>query len=134
MSRDKGARGEREVKDLLNAFFEEIGYNVQMKRNQFQTLEGGYDLVGLPFLAIEIKFVEQLALNSWWAQTVEQTKPGQHPVLFYRQSRKPWRVRMIGAPKPDSVAMRINLVIDISVDDFLRWLKEMLITQTGEEL
>lgn len=85
MQRDKGGRGERELAKLLA---ERLG--VKVTRNLLQTREGGYDLDGIDGWALEVKRQENLAINSWWKQTLEQAK-GSKPVLAYRQSRKPWR-------------------------------------------
>jgi hypothetical protein len=52
--------------------------------------------VGIPGLAVEVKFQEQLAPHQWWQQAEAQaaTLPGTEPVLFYRRSRMVWRVRV----------------------------------------
>jgi len=133
MSRDKGARAEREVKDMHNDFFERIGYAIRLERNQMQTLNGGYDLVGLTFLAIEVKMQETFSLPAWWKQTLEQARPGQYPILFYRRNRVPWRVRMAGhiraipvGPVLDDVLYSPAMVIDISTDDYFKWLEARL--------
>lgn len=85
MQRSKGGRGERELAKLLA---DRLG--VKVSRNLLQTREGGYDLNGIEGWALEVKRQESLAINSWWKQTLEQSK-GAKPVLAYRQSRKPWR-------------------------------------------
>ncbi|MCU7836140.1 MAG: hypothetical protein KZQ83_12940 [gamma proteobacterium symbiont of Taylorina sp.] len=88
MQRNKGAAGEREVAKILN---EELG--IELVRNLEQTRNGGHDLIGLDGWAIEIKRQEQLSINTWWKQTVDQAERiGEKPALFYRQSRKPWMV------------------------------------------
>ena len=98
--RQKGAQAEREVAKIHNKFFaangfvDSCGEPLTLKRNQMQTFGGGYDLVGIPFLALEVKRQEKLSMGVWWRQTLRQTKQGQTPVLFYRQSRKPWEIRV----------------------------------------
>ena len=128
MQRDKGARGEREVKGLHNAFLVQHGYNVQVKRSQSTQSDGGGtgDLVGLEFLAIEVKWQEVFALNAWWEQTIEQCGANQYPVLFYRRSRVPWRVRML------LDVDELEMVVDISVDDYFRWLETRMIPWSGK--
>ena len=64
-----------------------------LQRNTLQSDRGGYDIVGLEDFAIEVKRVEKLNIKKWWEQTLRQTRPGQIPVLFYRQSYKPWFVK-----------------------------------------
>lgn len=85
--RSKGANGEREFAKLLS---EKLG--IKLERNLEQTRAGGHDLIGLPGIAIEVKRCEQLAINQWWRQAVEQAADGLTPCLAYRQNRKPWMV------------------------------------------
>ena len=85
MSRRKGAAGERELFALLE---EHLG--IAIKRNLEQTRGGGADSYDLPGYAIEVKRVEQLAVDRWWSQAVMQAGRA-IPVLAYRQSRQPWR-------------------------------------------
>jgi hypothetical protein len=85
--RTKGAVGERELFALLQ---NELGFVV--KRNLAQTQDGGADTLDVPGWSIECKRVEKLQINSWWAQTLAQAELTQaKPILFYRQSRQPWR-------------------------------------------
>lgn len=101
MARDKGKRGEREIADrfieimesIENKLWSKVKHSQEVKRNTLQSDRGGFDLVGIPGLAIEIKRCETLALGSWWSQCLAQARHGLMPVLFYRQSRKPWMVR-----------------------------------------
>src|SRR4051794_29328080 len=102
-SRDKGQRGEREVKDafidLMGAIEAELSHvvginarrcSLDVKRNQNQSDGGGYDISGIPLLAVEVKRCETLALNEWWQQCARQARGTQlQPVLFYRASRQP---------------------------------------------
>jgi len=83
--RNKGACGERELFNLLTDY---LGFVV--KRNLSQTRGGGADGIDVPGFAIEVKRQETLALPAWWRQAVDQAGD-RIPVLFYRQSRQPWR-------------------------------------------
>lgn len=72
-----------------------------MSRNLDQVRNGGCDLHGLVWLAIEVKFCETPLLDQWWAQAVRQAsirtnvvKHHVEPVLIYRKSRRPWRVQV----------------------------------------
>jgi len=128
MGRNKGARGEREVKDLHNSFLEEIEYEARMQRNgSGQADGGGYDLVGLPFLAIEIKLQETHYQNAWWTQCTEQCGVGQIPVLWYRRNHIKWRVRMMGTV--DNVTM----LVDVTPDDYFRWLKTKIAARSATQ-
>ena len=86
-SRLKGKGGEREFAKLLQE-----GLGIEFNRNLDQVRNGGYDLVGLDKLAIEVKRCETLCIPAWWRQAISQAKEGQTPVLAYRQSRMPWTV------------------------------------------
>lgn len=86
-SRDKGARGERELFALLS---DRLGHIVT--RNLSQTRDAGCDSLSVPGFAIECKRVESAFQNAWMAQAIASTRPGHEiPVVFYRASRQPWR-------------------------------------------
>jgi hypothetical protein len=135
-SRDKGKRGEREVIELLQPVVNQVREvlelpPMQLKRNTLQSDRGGNDIAGLPWLAIEVKFHAKLALNAWWAQTIEQAareydgRVAQVPVLFYRTTgRTAWRVRMWGALHGEG--RTVATLVDVASDDFLRWFRIQL--------
>ncbi len=121
-SLQKGKRAEREIVKLLqpvlNKVTDELGMEeILIQRNTLQSHKGGYDLVGVSWMAPEVKMHETFSLPSWWRQTVEQCKAGQEAVLFYRKSHVKWRVRMrMYAALGDQ---RFFCVSDISMEDFL---------------
>ena len=85
--RNKGAAAERELFALLT---EQLG--VTVTRNLTQTRGGGADSLNVEGWAIEVKRQEALSIASWWTQTQRQADDlSRKPILFYRQSRKPWR-------------------------------------------
>lgn len=97
-ARNKGSSGERELASLLMGWALEMGQDLAIQRNLDQWRAGGYDLDGVPGLAIEVKRVEALAPQVWWKQAVRQAEAkGMVPFLAYRQNRKPWRF-MVRAP------------------------------------
>lgn len=114
--RAKGASAEREVAKLLEPTCGKL------KRNLEQVRSGGHDLIGIDWLAIEIKRQETLNVEAWWAQTVSQAKDGQIPVLIYRQSRKPWTVVMQGGLN-GRYGLFYPARVSISMWDFLKWLE-----------
>lgn len=88
-ARTKGVAAEREVFKIISDVL-----NIEVKRNLVQTREGGYDAVAGEF-AIECKRQETLRLSDWWSQAVNQAIAAKKmPMLIYRQSRQPWRVRV----------------------------------------
>lgn len=108
--RVKGQVGEREFISLLQERLE-----VDLSRNLEQTREGGYDIVGLPQLAIEIKRQETLSIPAWWAQTLKQAKKGQVPILAYRQSRKPWTVIVPAKFLNSKLSADKTVIIDVDL-------------------
>ena len=89
--RRKGMVAERELCHLLS---DELGFVV--KRNVDQARKGGADCIEIPGYAIECKRQEKLNRNAWWKQALEQAdKCGMEPLVFFRQSRQPWRALMV---------------------------------------
>ena len=126
MSRNKGQRGEREVINLCQPIVDEVcvEYGVespQLSRNLVQSQNGGHDIVGLDWLALEVKFQETFHINQWWEQTTRQAGEDQEPVLVYRKSRAKWRVMMFG--EIVSGAVRIRIPVDITFEAFLGYMK-----------
>lgn len=99
--RQKGARGEREVIEMLIEWLTPVyeGACLELpvlQRNLEQWRSGGYDILGLDWLALEVKRHERsnpYNMNLWWAQTLAATKEGQVPLLLWRANRTPWAAR-----------------------------------------
>lgn len=119
-SRDKGGRGEREVLELLRPTVAKVygRGKVELRRNSnhgfYKTSRA--DCAGLEWLSLEVKFhahVIPYKVKVWWKQTLEQTKPGQLPVLFYRGNNEEWSVRWrVG-----------NRVVNSDVREFVKFFK-----------
>jgi hypothetical protein len=130
-SRSKGQRGEREVRDILQKVMDEVGREMdlpfvpEVKRNLMQSMEGGHDLVGIPGLAVEVKFCETLQQEKWWDQAVVQgSRAGADPVLLYRKRNVKWRARlwgMLGISDYGHEDCFIAHPVDVSMDEFLTW-------------
>lgn len=95
-SRDKGKRGELMVAHFLKDF----GYDAR-RGQQFAGANGDADVVGLPGIHIEVKFVEKLDLLGAYAQSCRDAREGEIPVVFHKKSRKP-------------------LLVTIGAEDFMR--------------
>jgi hypothetical protein len=88
-SRDKGARGELLLRDAL-------------REHGFENVTRGFvwnhtsDLVGLPDIHVEAKFVEKLNIRAALVQAEEEAEKRQDgmPTVFSKTSRKPWIVTM----------------------------------------
>lgn len=123
----KGKRGEREVVKLLqpvvDKVFEARGIEPPvLYRNQNQSFQGGYDIDGIDWLALEVKRQETLNINKWWEQAKSQASKDQVPVLIFRQngSRK-WRVIMFGYLAVGKV--RIKTRVEITQEAFFIYLE-----------
>ena len=122
-AQSKGARGEREIVQLLQPvvtrIYSEAGLEVpDLQRNTIQSDKGGYDIVGLNWLAIEVKRCETLNLNSWTEQCLRQAKSGQTPVLFFKQNHQKWRV-MMHSILVTGGASNLKVWGEIKMDDFV---------------
>ena len=88
-SRAKGARGERELANLLK----EYGYECR-RGQQFCGANGDADVVGLPHIHIECKRVEKLNIERAMEQSSRDARDGEVPVVMHRKDRHPWLVTM----------------------------------------
>lgn len=89
-SQRKGANGERELADILQAH----GYDCS--RGGSMTFGEVADITGLPGIHIEVKRVEKLNVGEAMEQSIrdsERMRDGM-PALFHRRNRKPWLVTM----------------------------------------
>ena len=120
-SRRKGATAELEIIGSLQLAINDTvpASGIVLQRNLVQTREGGYDVIGVPWLALEVKRHETLSLGVWWQQALSQAC-GRVPVLAYRQNRTPWRVRML------LDAYGRDIIADLSIHDFLSVFRGML--------
>lgn len=89
VSRDKGARGERMLRDELRDHgFEDVTRGFVWNHTS--------DLVGLPGIHVEAKFVERLNIREALNQAEMEAEKRQDgiPTVFSKTSRKPWIVTM----------------------------------------
>lgn len=140
MQRNKGIKGEREVIGLLQLAVFEIchAHGIEcptLRRNTMQSDGGGHDIKDdldlLRWISIEVKLQEQQNLTAWWAQCIEQAGREREPVLFYRKNRQKFRVRMHGLLGYPSQGCTV--VVDVSVEDFLRWFRIRLNQELSRE-
>jgi len=88
-SREKGAKGERELARVLR------GYGWDCRRGQqYSGAAGDADVAGLPGLHIECKRVERLDLEGAVAQAVRDARAGEKPAVMHRKNRGAWLVTM----------------------------------------
>lgn len=88
-SRQKGARGERELAEVLR------GYGCKARRGQqFSGANGDADVVGLDGYHIECKRVEKLNIYEAMDQSIRDAVDGEIPIVCHRRDRKYWLVTM----------------------------------------
>lgn len=88
-SRQKGARGERELAGILRSY----GYDTR-RGQQYCGANGDADVVGLPGVHIECKRVEHLNLYDAMAQAKHDKKEDELPAVFHRKNDCKWLVTM----------------------------------------
>lgn len=88
-SREKGAKGERELANILK------GYGFEARRGQqYSGANGDADVVGLPGIHIECKRVEKLNLYNAIKQSEDNARDSEIPAVFHRRNREKWLVTM----------------------------------------
>jgi hypothetical protein len=80
--RQKGQRGEREVRDILRA----VGFTCE--RDGRLDTDLSHNVTGYHF---EVKRRERLALPEWLRQAEDEAALDETPVVVYRASNQPWR-------------------------------------------
>ena len=88
-SRQKGARGERELAKRLR----EYGYETR-RGQQYSGANGDADVVGLPCIHIECKRVEHLNLYDAISQSRHDARENETPVVMHRKNDCEWLVTM----------------------------------------
>ena len=88
-SKQKGARGERELSSKLR----EYGYQTR-RGQQYCGANGDADVVGLPGIHIECKRVERLNIYDAISQAKADKKRNELGTVFHRKDRSEWLVTM----------------------------------------
>lgn len=88
-SRDKGKRGELEIAHIM----QDYGFSAR-RGQQFSGLQGDADVVGVPYLHLEIKRVQALNLDKAMEQSQRDSREGEIPVVVHRKDRQDWRITM----------------------------------------
>ena len=84
---EKGKRGEREFAKCCI----EHGYDCR-RGQQFNGLEGE-DIVGLPFVHVEVKRVEKLNIDDALSQS-KKDADGKIPIVAHRKNNTRWKITM----------------------------------------
>lgn len=107
-SKQKGARGERELAKVLRAH----GFKTR-RGQQYCGANGDADVIGLPNIHIECKRVERLNLYDAMTQAKSDAKQDEIPVVMHRKDKCDWLVTM-------------------SLDDFMKIYKESDYCEGGD--
>ena len=92
MSRDKGKAGEREWAGICR----DHGYPARRTSQYCGQTGDASDVVGLPFLHVEVKRCETEKLHEWIDQAVRDSKGKDLiPIVAHRRSRQKWHVTML---------------------------------------
>ena len=118
--RNKGANGEREAAKWL-----ELELRLEpgsMQRNLEQCRSGGFDLIGCPPFAFEVKRCQVLSKRDWWLQVVTGCNSEYNiPVVMYRQNNKKWKflisAKWLGLE---------NGYIELEVREFIAWFRRTI--------
>ena len=89
-SRQKGARGEREVAKILR----DAGFSGARRGCQFSGANGDADVVGLDGVWLEIKRNERLNIYEAMEQAQRDAKGMDIPWVVHRKNNKPWLCTM----------------------------------------
>lgn len=91
MSREKGKRGEREFAKLCR----DQGFEVRRTAQYCGNTGEAADVVGLPHIHVEVKFVERLNIYDAVSQAMRDAdQDGRMPIVAHKKSRFPWLVTM----------------------------------------
>lgn len=125
-AQSKGARGERLAIDLLQPIVDRVlgEKSVILARNSMQSRFGGYDVIGLDWMALEIKNCETLNIPTWWNQVIKSCKADQEPILMYKSNRVKFRIMMYGY-LPIGLK-KLRCPVDIPFDTFACWFEHRL--------
>ena len=88
-SRNKGKVGERQAASK----FREYGYEAR-RGQQFAGANGDADVVGVPYIHLEVKRREHLNLYDAIAQAVRDHREGELPTVMWRKNDAEWLMVM----------------------------------------
>lgn len=98
-SRQKGARGERELAEFIR------GYGFPARRGQqYSGANGDADVVGVPGFHIECKRTNTIRLRDWLSQARRDAKPGEIPIIFWREDGGKWIAIIDGDNEMEMIA------------------------------
>lgn len=88
-SKKKGARSELELSHKLQSY----GFNTR-RGQQFSGANGDADVIGIDGIHIECKNRERLNIFDAMAQSVNDARPNEIPVVMHKRNYSKWLVTM----------------------------------------
>lgn len=88
-SKQKGKRGELSVAHE----FQKYGFDAR-RSQQYAGINSDADVVGVPYLHLEVKRTEKLRLDAAMEQSQRDSKEDEIPVVVHRKDRQDWRITM----------------------------------------
>ena len=79
---------------LANLLRDIYGFEKARRGVQYCGRTGAADVVGLPFLHIEVKHVQRLDLRGAMEQSESDAQEDEIPVVMHKKDRKPWLVTL----------------------------------------
>lgn len=88
-SKRKGKSGENEVAHV----FQDKGFDAH-RGQQYCGLQGDADVVGVPYLHLEVKRTNRLQLDKAMEQSQRDAREGEIPTVVHRKDRQEWRITL----------------------------------------
>lgn len=88
-SKQKGKRGELQIAHIL----QDHGYKAR-RGQQYNGADGSPDVIGIPGIHIEVKYVERLNIENAMEQSRSDARLGEIPVVIHRRNHESWKVTM----------------------------------------
>ncbi len=85
-SKEKGARGERELAEYMRKY----GY-IARRSQQYCGSNGDADVVGVDGIHIECKRTQKVSDEAFLKQAIADAKKGEVSVVMYRRNRERWK-------------------------------------------
>ena len=88
-SRDKGKRGELEIAHIM----QDYGFDAR-RSQQYAGINSDADVVGVPYLHLEVKRVQALNLDKAMEQSIRDAREGEIPTVAHRKDRQDWKITL----------------------------------------
>jgi Holliday junction resolvase len=87
-SREKGKKAELEIAQILR----NQGHLKVRRGVQYCGSNGNADVVGVPYVHIEVKRQQKVYDENWLKQSENDARTGEVPIVVYRRNNERWKV------------------------------------------